>query len=291
VIAAEASSPSKRTRDTPPKRYTKRRLLTTAARKQETALLVGTTPTRNDDGGNGKPKANAGGHLDHVVPPLPKGDFPSWKNFLENGGYFSVSTPSGKESKVSVMPIPRQEQSLAFVSGILHPVGPYWWRRGWKSTQVRFHNLVKQLREEIAFEAPRDRWESCLPPKSSDSYEFASLVLMLCSALIPDERLVPCMRSIFSTHNVTPQYVLEKHALDPQFWENALHDLGRQISNARNVVLAAATTIELGRVPRNYTTIVLNYKGMGPKMALVTVQSSYNDVVSNLEAPVLPFLP
>jgi hypothetical protein len=69
---------------------------------------------------------------------------------------------------------------------------------------------------------------------------------MLCSALIPDERLVPCMRSIFSTQNVTPQYVLEKHALDPQFWEKVLHDLGRQISNAKNVVLAVATTIAVG---------------------------------------------
>jgi hypothetical protein len=53
---------------------------------------------------------------------------------------------SGKESKVSVMAVPKQEQTMAFVSGILNSVGDYWWRRGWKHTQVRFHNLVKQLR-------------------------------------------------------------------------------------------------------------------------------------------------
>jgi endonuclease III len=281
TAASTEAAPLKRTGDTPSKRYTKKRLLTTAARKQLTASMVGTTPTINENDGGCKPTAT-GGCLHHNVPPLPNGDFPSWKFFLENGGYFSVSTPSGKESKVSVMAVPKQQQTMAFVFGILNPVGDYWWRRGWKSTQVRFHNLVKQLRKEIGVEAPRDRWESCLPPRSSDSYEFASLFLMLCSALIPDERLVPCMESIFSGQNVTPQYVLEMHALDPLFWEKALHDLGRQISNAKNVVLAAATTIALGRVPRNYTTMVLNYKGVGPKMALVTVQSSYNDIVSNL---------
>lgn len=122
----------------------------------------------------------------------------------------------------------------------------------------------------------------CFPPKSHDSYEFASLLLMVCSALIPDDRAVPCMHSLFSTQAVTPRYVLQKHAHDPHFWENALHDLDQQVSNAKNVVLATTTTIILGRAPRNYTTIVLNYKGVGPKMALITVQSSYNDVVSFL---------
>jgi hypothetical protein len=93
------------------------------------ALMVGTTPTSNDnddDDGDRKPKAS-GGYLHHIVPPLPNGDCPPWKYFLENGGYFSVSTPSGKESKVSVMAVPKQEQTMAFVSGILNPVGDYWW--------------------------------------------------------------------------------------------------------------------------------------------------------------------
>jgi endonuclease III len=88
------------------------------------------------------------------------------------------------------------------------------------------------------------------------------------------------MQSLFSKFEVTPAFVLEKHAADPLFWETLLRDLGRQVSNAKNVILAAATTLRLKHVPRNYTNMVLNYKGVGPKMALVTVHSSYNDVVS-----------
>jgi hypothetical protein len=216
----------------------------------------------------------------HSVPTLPDGRFFVWKFFLENGGYFSVNTPSGKPAKVSVMSVNKQQQCIRFVSAVLYPQGENFWRRGWKSSQIRFHNLVKQMREDCAFSAPRDGWETCLPPKSTDWYEFAALVLMLCSALIPDQRLLPVMQSLFSKYDVTPAFVLEKHAADPLFWETLLRDLGRQVSNANNVILAAATTLRLKRVPRNYTKLVLNYKGVGPKMALVTVHSSYNDVVS-----------
>jgi hypothetical protein len=111
-------------------------------------------------------------------------------------------------------------------------------------------------------------------------YEYAALLLMLCLALIPDEELVPVMHSPFSSYEVTPAFALEKHAADPLFWETIFYNLGHQVSNAKNVILAAMTTLGLGQVPRNYTKIVLNYKGDGPKMALVTVYSSYNDVVS-----------
>jgi hypothetical protein len=72
----------------------------------------------------------------------------------------------------------------------------------------------------------------------------------------------------------------KKTASDLLFWERTLHNLGRQVNNAKNIILAAATTVSLGCVPRDYTSIVLNYKGCGPKMALVTIHTSYNDVVS-----------
>ena len=64
------------------------------------------------------------------------------------------------------------------------------------------------------------------------------------------------------------------------FWENKVHDLGRQVRNAENRVLAAKTTLAIGRVPRNYTEIILYYHGVGPKIALVTIHSSYGDVVN-----------
>jgi hypothetical protein len=47
-------------------------------------------------------------------------------------------------------------------------------------------------------------------PKNKNWYEFASLLLMLCSALIPDNRLVPVMHSIFAHNEVTPALVLKE---------------------------------------------------------------------------------
>jgi hypothetical protein len=132
----------------------------------------------------------------------------------------------------------------------------------------------------VFFAAPRDGWEICLPPKSTDWYKFAALLLMLHSTLIPDHILVPVMQSVFSCYKVTPDFVLKNHAADTLFWETLLGDLGRQVSNTKNDILTTATTLHLGRLPWNYTKMVLNYKGVGPKMALVTVHSSYNDVVS-----------
>jgi hypothetical protein len=182
----------------------------------------------------------------HSVPPLPDGQFFVWKFYLENGGYFSVNMPAGKPAKVSVMSVNKQQQCIRFVSAILYPKGENVWRRGWKSSQIRFHNLVKQMREDCAFSAPHDGWKTCFPPKSTDWYEFAALVLMLCSALIPDQRLLPVMQeSLFSKYEVTPTFVLKKHATDPLFWETLLRDLGRQVSNAKNVILAAATILSV----------------------------------------------
>ena len=128
--------------------------------------------------------------------------------------------------------------------------------------------------------APRDEWETCLPSKDKNWYEFAVLLLMLCSSVIPDARLVPAMQVIFQQFEMTPEFVLLKNETDPMFWETKLHDLGRQKRNANNWVFAAKTTISLGRVPRNYTEIMLHYQGVGPKIALVTIHCSYGDVVS-----------
>jgi endonuclease III len=102
---------------------------------------------------------------------------------------------------------------------------------------------------------------------------------MLCSSVIPDERLVPAMKSLFTKYDVTPEFVLLKHEEDCHYWENTLRGLGRQNMNARNIILAAQTTLSLKRIPRNYTKLVMNYKGVGPKIALVTMHSAYGKVV------------
>ena len=98
--------------------------------------------------------------------------------------------------------------------------------------------------------------------------------------MMPDARLVPAMKSIFSKYEMTPEFVLLQYNSDTHFWEHELRDLGRQHGNSKNWVLAATTTLALGRVPRNYTELMLNYRGVGPKIALVTMHTCYGDVVS-----------
>jgi hypothetical protein len=122
----------------------------------------------------------------HTVPPLPNGECEVWKLFLQNGGCFSVNSQAGKEPKANCILGNKQQQVLCFVLPILNPVGENLWMRRWKNSQVRFHNLFKLIHIN-SLEAPRDLWEMCLPPKSKDWYEFASLLLMLCSALMPDK--------------------------------------------------------------------------------------------------------
>ena len=128
----------------------------------------------------------------------PDGDPTHWKFFLESGGYFNVTHPVGKPSKVNDISFQKRQQILLFVLPILNAEngpGPDEWRLGWLSTQVQFHLAVRRLRAEFP-SAPRDLWESCLPPKSSNYYEFDTLLLMLCSSMIPDSRLVPVMKTI-----------------------------------------------------------------------------------------------
>ena len=215
----------------------------------------------------------------YTIPPIPNGDFDVWKSFLNNGGYFSI-TKSGTVKKVHSMSANKRNCVLQFVNPILSPTGkdPLG-RRGWMNSQLRFHKSVKLLRSTFV-EAPRDHWETCLPPKDKNWYEFATLLLMLCSSVIPDSRLVPAMLSIFTSNDITPEFVLQEHGKDGKYWEKRLQKLGRHVSNAENWIQAARTTIRLGRVPRNYTEIMYHYQGVGPKIALVTIQSSYGIVVS-----------
>jgi hypothetical protein len=217
----------------------------------------------------------------YYVPPLCNGSYVAWKLFLSSGGYFSV-TKKGTEMK-RVIPISsaKQDEAIQFVEQILLPDCTSTQKRGWKNRQLRFHNSMRLLRKSF-LQAPRDDWETCLPSKDKNWYEFAVLLLMLCTSVIPDARLVLVMQAIYQEFEMTPEFVLQKHKTDPMFWETKLHDLGRQKSNANNWVLAAKTTISLGRVPRNYTEIMLHYQGVGPKIALVTIQCSYGDVVSTL---------
>jgi endonuclease III len=258
----------KTTTTTTRKKTTKKR----TTKKKRTTSSVSPAPARTKLKPTHPPPANPNPEATperpltlRSLPCLPKGDFPSWKQFLLNGGY--VLSPN------------KQQQVLAFVSPISNPTLEDTWRYGFRERQVKFHNRIKNLRQEFG-DAPRDLWETCLPDKSKDWYEFAVLFLMICSSVIPDYKLVPFMLQLFCEFDVTPDFVLLKQKEDSFFWEKRLQPLGRHVSNAKCIIAAAKATLALGRVPRNYQAIVQHYKGVGPKMALVTVHTAYNDVVS-----------
>jgi len=153
--------------------------------------------------------------IDSEVPPLPDGNFEVWRCFLQNDGYFTIGydnlLPPKKYKALSPL---SKLMAVVFVANILFTEDPSKKPHGmfdtsfiaslvWRPEQLRFHHVLKVLREGY-LEAPRDTWESCLPPESNDNYEFATLLLMLCSSMCADTQLVPFMKNMFKTHEITP---------------------------------------------------------------------------------------
>ena len=108
--------------------------------------------------------------------------------------------------KVNPISLSKEDMASQFVGAILVPDARSTQKRGWKNWQLGFHNSMRLLRHSFVA-APRDQWESCLRSKDKNWYEFAVLLLMLCSSVIPDARLVPKMQEIFTEYEMTPEFV------------------------------------------------------------------------------------
>jgi endonuclease III len=181
---------------------------------------------------------------------LPKGCYESWRLFGEAGGY-SLSIPAWLGIRDWVFTKKRNEDFVA--------------------DNVAFHRLVVAMKAELQLESARDKWIEALPSPESSNFEICVLFLMVCTPLVPDTKIVELFAPIFKDNFVDIDWILQKGKVAIA---EILRPLGRQNDSAKYVVEAALALKTLDRFPRDYRDLV-KLPGIGPKVALVTVQEAF----------------
>jgi endonuclease III len=181
---------------------------------------------------------------------LPKGCYDSWCTFGEGGGY-SLSIPQWKGVRDWVS---TKRNDADFVAD-----------------NVAFHRLVVSMKQELNLESARDKWVEALPSPESSNFEICVLFLMVCTPLVPDTKIVELFGPIFQENDVDIDWILEKGKVAIA---EILRPLGRQNDSAKYVVEVATALEKLKRFPRDYRDLV-KLPGVGPKVALVTIQESF----------------
>jgi endonuclease III len=136
---------------------------------------------------------------------------------------------------------------------------------------VAFHRLIVSMKEETKLTTPRDAWADLLPPSNSPNFFWATLMLMVCTPLVPDRKIIEVFGELFWENHITEELALEfgeKHLAEK------LATLGMQKKSSSNIMNAAKHMISLSREPRDYRKLQI-LDGVGPKIALVTIQDAH----------------
>jgi endonuclease III len=178
------------------------------------------------------------------------GEFETWKNFGDSGGY-NISKPQW--IRVCSWVVQRRSKPDVIADN------------------VAFHRLIVSMKQETNLATPRDAWANVLPPPNSPNFFWATLMLMICTPLVPDTKIIEVFQDLFRENHVTEEWVL-------QFGEKNLAEklatLGMQKKSSSNIMNAAKHMISLSREPRDYRELQL-LDGVGPKIALVTIQEAH----------------
>jgi endonuclease III len=136
---------------------------------------------------------------------------------------------------------------------------------------VAFHRLIVAMKEELKLESARDKWVEALPSPESSNFEMCVLFLMVCTPMVPDTKIVELFGPIFKDNFVNIDWILEK---GKAAIAELLQPLGRQNNSAKYAVEEALALKSLPRFPRDYRDLV-KLPGIGPKVALVTIQEAF----------------
>jgi endonuclease III len=203
---------------------------------------------QSDKGASGQGNGTTGNMPKNWIP-LPGHSFSEWLTFGDDGNY-----------------------------GLSHLE---WLRvRGWTTVvranadfvadAVTFNRLVVQMKVELKLESARDCWSQVLPNKNQANYPVCVLVLMLCTPLVPDTKIIDVFGPLFREHYVDENWII---GLGETALADLFRPLGRQNDSARYVLQAAIKMKEIGGLPRDYRDLV-SFVGVGPKVALVTLQET-----------------
>jgi endonuclease III len=181
--------------------------------------------------------------------PLPGDSFSEWLTFGDNGNY-GLSQMEWQRVRGWCSVLQANADSVA--------------------EAVTFNRLVVQMKFELKLESARDCWSKVLPNKNRPNYPVCVLVLMLCTPLVPDTKIIQIFGPLFKDHYVDEDWIIKEGEtkLSERF-----RPLGRQNDSARYVLQAALKMKECGGLPRDYRDLV-GFIGVGPKVALVTLQET-----------------
>ena len=139
---------------------------------------------------------------------------------------------------------------------------------------ITFHRLVVKMKCDLGLQAARDCWSDVLPKSNESNYPLCVLVLMLCTPMVPDTKIIDVFGPFFKENRVDEDWIIQE---GEKGIASRLRTLGRQNDSAKYVVQAAIRMKELSCLPRDYRDLV-GFLGAGPKVALVTLQEAIGSV-------------
>jgi endonuclease III len=180
--------------------------------------------------------------------PLPTdGILKTWKEFGDKGGY-QISKPHWDLLYSWVAELRSKPDYIA--------------------DRVFFFELIADMKTTCKLVTPRDQWAEVLPKSNSSNFFWATLMLMICTPLVPDTKIIDVFARLFKDYPVTEEWVLE---LGEKNLADKLAPLGMNKKSASNIIHAAKHLRSLRREPRDYRELQ-TLDGVGAKIALVTIQ-------------------
>ena len=183
-------------------------------------------------------------------PVLPiDGNLETWKKFGDNGGY-NISKPKWLRLRLWVS---EQHDNPDVIAD-----------------RVAFHRLIVDMKTQLRLKSPRDGWSEVLPKFTEANFFFATLMLMICTPLVPDKKIIDVFGGLFRDNEVTEKWVLD---FGEENLAKKLAPLGMQKKSAKFVMKAAEHMLN-SPPPRDYRDLMV-LDGVGPKIALVTLQEAH----------------
>ena len=173
------------------------------------------------------------------------GNYETWEAFVDKKGY-DISLSQAKIIKTWVKHLdPR-----------------------WIADQVKFFNVIRRMRSQLKPSA-RDAWASVLPARQSSNFDFCALILMVATPNVLDTQIIDVFGPLFSNQHVDAQWIITTGEVRLR---EIFKPLGRQNESAKYVTAIARSWTGM---PRNYRVLVEQFKGVGPKVALVAINECF----------------
>ena len=249
TVAINGITPATRTVVTP-REDKKPKAVSLAKRKKPTATTVKGKIDASPPPQNKIRTASATGKV-ITRPALPvDGQYKTWKHFGDNGGY--------NISKTQWTRLCDWVTDLRAQPGVI-------------ADHVAFHRLIVQLKTKPDLQSARDGWAEVLPNFNADNFFWATLMLMLCTPLVPDTKIIEIFGPLFQKHTVDEKWVID---IGDKKLSEMLAPLGMHKKSAANILKAAQhMAIPGNKAPRDYRDLLV-LDGVGPKIALVTIHET-----------------